>query len=91
MTEIFQPTFLRLWSDNRKSKIQKRPRGLKWAVFLALLVEWLGVAHPQQLAKGSRIGFLFVSIKDQPHIEEFRQRLHDLGYVEGKNITIEYR
>jgi len=45
----------------------------------------------QQAKKIPRIGFLFVGSKDQPHLESFRQGLRDLGYVEGKNITIEYR
>ena len=29
--------------------------------------------------------------KDQPHLDSFHQGLRDLGYVEGKNIAIEYR
>ena len=48
-------------------------------------------AHAQQPAKIPRIGFLFIGTKDQPHLESFRQGLRDLGYIEGKNIVIEYR
>ena len=48
-------------------------------------------AHAQQTAKMPRIGFLFIGSKDQPHLESFRQGLRELGYVEGKNIGIEYR
>lgn len=45
----------------------------------------------QQAAKIPRIGFLFIGSKDQPHLEKFRQGMRDLGYVEGKNILVEYR
>jgi putative tryptophan/tyrosine transport system substrate-binding protein len=45
----------------------------------------------QQPAKAPRIGFLFVGSKDQPHLESFHQGLRELGYVDGKNILIEYR
>ena len=38
-----------------------------------------------------RIGFLRGSRPPESHIEAFRRGLKDLGYVEGKNITIEYR
>jgi putative ABC transport system substrate-binding protein len=51
------------------------------------------VAQAQQPAKVTRIGFL--SGRDPktpgPSIEAFRQGLRDLGYVEGKNILVEYR
>ena len=49
------------------------------------------VAAAQQPAKTPRIGFLFVGSKDQPHLESFHQGLRELGYVDGKNISIEYR
>ena len=41
----------------------------------------------------SRIGYLGVSSPSlEPHyIEAFRQKLRDLGHVDGKNIAIEYR
>src|SRR2546422_752034 len=74
---------------NRKSKIQN----LKWAGFLAivvLLVGYVGMADAQQPRKVPRIGFL--SSSGNPYsVEAFRQGLRDLGYVDGKNIVIEYR
>jgi putative ABC transport system substrate-binding protein len=61
--------------------------------FSALLVA-LGVsAQAQQPAKIPRIGFLsggsFASLSAR--IEALRQGLRELGYVEGKNIVIEWR
>jgi len=61
------------------------------AVFGAL---FFGVGFPaeaQQPAKIPRIAFLFFGSKQQPHLESFRQGLRELGYVEGKNLDIEYR
>ena len=57
------------------------------AQLLALSVS----AQAQQSVRMPRIGFLFIGSKDQPHLEQFRQELRNLGYVEGKNIAIEYR
>ena len=53
---------------------------------------WPLVARAQQAGKIYRIGFLW----DSPDafldaLEAFRQGLRDLGYVEGRNIAIEYR
>jgi putative ABC transport system substrate-binding protein len=49
-------------------------------------------AEAQQPGKAARIGFLFVGSRDQqPHLEAFRRGLRELGYLEGKNITAEYR
>jgi putative ABC transport system substrate-binding protein len=49
------------------------------------------VALAQHPAKIPRLGFLFFGSRDQPHLESFHQGLRDLGYVDGKNISIEYR
>jgi ABC-type uncharacterized transport system substrate-binding protein len=48
-------------------------------------------AEAQQPEKLPQIGFLFSGSKDQPHLASFLQALRELGYVEGKNIHIEYR
>ena len=50
-------------------------------------------AHPQQPARVPRIGYLATaSTSTNPaRPEAFRQGLRELGYVEGKNISIEYR
>ncbi len=71
-------------------------RGLYAAVFLALCSMLLAPCFPaeaQQPTKIPRIGFLsggFPSTNSARH-EAFRQGLRELGYVEGKNIVVEYR
>jgi putative ABC transport system substrate-binding protein len=46
----------------------------------------------QQAAKVPRIGYLALNPAANPHLHEaFRQGLRDLGYVEGRNVVIEYR
>jgi putative tryptophan/tyrosine transport system substrate-binding protein len=51
------------------------------------------LAAAQQAAKIPRIGYLspLSPSSDSIRNEAFRQGLRDLGYVEGQNITIEYR
>jgi putative ABC transport system substrate-binding protein len=49
-------------------------------------------AEAQQAGKVPRIGFLFYgSPGPSPELDAFRQGLRELGYIEGQNITIEYR
>jgi putative ABC transport system substrate-binding protein len=67
-------------------KITSRALG---AVLLALSFP----AEAQQPSKVPKIGFLVVPSRAffANRIELFRQGLRSLGYVEGKNIVIEYR
>jgi ABC-type uncharacterized transport system substrate-binding protein len=65
------------------------------SILVATLVLVLGVAaEAQQPKKIPRIGYLAgrgdPSTPD-PLIDAFRQGLRDLGYIEGKNIVVEYR
>ena len=46
----------------------------------------------QQAAKVARIGHLSPNLAASPHLRDaFLQGLRDLGYVEGRNLVIEYR
>jgi len=56
------------------------------AVLFALCVQ----AQAQQAKKIPQIGLL-AGNRDGPSVGEFQRGLRDLGYVEGKNILIEYR
>jgi putative tryptophan/tyrosine transport system substrate-binding protein len=63
--------------------------------FLAMLPGALlaaPLAAEAQEAKVARIGLLAGNLASNPHLPEaFRQGLRDLGYVEGRNVVIEYR
>ena len=49
-------------------------------------------ARAQQTANIARIGVLSLNRAATPHaVEAFLQGLRDLGYVEGRNVTIEHR
>jgi putative ABC transport system substrate-binding protein len=54
---------------------------------------WPLAARGQQVGKVARIGFLGTSsLSLERHlVDAFRQRLRELGHVEGQNVAIEYR
>ncbi len=67
-----------------------RTIGLISTLVLGLLAAPLH-AEAQQRAKMARIGYLHFRAGPIATDEAFRQALRDLGWVEGKNIAIEYR
>jgi putative tryptophan/tyrosine transport system substrate-binding protein len=75
-------------NGNPKSKIAS----LAIVVF-AMILPWPNPAAAQQ-AKIPRVGYVTAtgSVDNPgPQIEQFRQGLRDLGYIEGKNVLVEYR
>ena len=81
----------RVISESRQKKDMKTK-----ITVLTLCVMLFGLCLPaeaQQPPKFPRIGYLVSAFPSSTpaRIEAFRQGLRELGYVEGKNIVIEYR
>ena len=76
---------------NLKSEIQN----LKWGGVIAAVVAFAmceAVVQAQQPKKLSRIVYLGnTAATSAISIKPFRERLNELGYIEGQSITIEYR
>jgi putative tryptophan/tyrosine transport system substrate-binding protein len=86
------------YSDNRKSKTCPEPcrriQNLKWlglSVFAVVLVVGGDSVEAQQ--ETPRIGFVSNTSPSAvaTRVEAFRKGLRELGYVEGKDIVVEYR
>ncbi len=61
------------------------------ALLFGLTLASVHLAEAQQLGKIPHVGILFIGGRDQPHLQSFKQGLHERGYEEGKNIKLEYK
>src|SRR5262249_3432477 len=68
-------------------------RSIVICLLLTVLLFTISPGSAQQRAKVPRIGFLYAGSPSGQlaRAQAFRQGLRELGYVEGKNIVIEYR
>ena len=92
MNEKASLRVLKSFSDNLKSKIEN----LKLVGIFTIGVAFVmcgAAASAQQPGKIFRIGFLDsgTAAGSAILVEAFRQELNKLGWIEGKNIAIEYR
>jgi putative tryptophan/tyrosine transport system substrate-binding protein len=71
---------------------RSRSKKVIWFSLASLLFALCYPVEAQQEKRIARIGYLGNRISsDRPGMNEFRVGLRDFGYVEGQNITIEYR
>ncbi len=81
----------------RRSVVEVQKKTMKKKILFSavatLLLASVHLAGAQQPTKVPRIGFLGATSPsaNPARIEAFRQGLRELGYVEGKNIVIEWR
>ena len=94
MTNRWWTCGLEYFFDDRKFQI-KNPKWVGLSVLAYMFAVGVATAYAQQPAKLPKIGHVTGSSRTgkdlDPHIQAFRQRLKELGYVEGKNLAIEYR
>ena len=95
MTRILRTAIRSLRSNKQESASGSAGENLKWSVgFVSLVFTFaLSEAVAAQPTKIPRIGFLAATkpAAVAARTAAFRQGLRELGYVEGKNIVVDYR
>jgi putative tryptophan/tyrosine transport system substrate-binding protein len=57
---------------------------------LGAATAWPLAAHAQLQPKMLRVGMVWIGPRTLPYWVAFDQRMHELGYVEGENLTVEF-
>ena len=95
MKKKYWVQWLDSFSDNPKSKSGPADENLKWVGIVAIAVTYAlcgSVALAQQPKKLARVCYLGGTVANLLYnFNPFRERLREIGYVEGQNITIEIR
>jgi hypothetical protein len=60
-------------------------------LLIGFIVVNIYFAEAQQSAKIPLVGVLRGDSPPNPSVEAFQQAMRDLGYLEGRNVVIEYR
>jgi putative ABC transport system substrate-binding protein len=92
MTKAVRTEIRSLRSENPKAAPRTKIGGIFALVFFALSVGGV-VVQAQQPKKHFRIGYLSNTFPsaESPRSDAVGKRLRELGYVEGQNISIDYR
>jgi putative ABC transport system substrate-binding protein len=80
---------------DQKSAVSKalapHPLLVSLSFLIAILLVVNFTVEAQQAKKIPRVGILFIGSRNQPHLEAFKQGLRERGYIEDKDIVLEYR
>ena len=95
LTDPCQSVMLSTWLEGRSMQFSQ----LKRREFIALLgcaaTVWPLAAHGQQAERMRHIGVMVSGAADNPDVQvwlaTFKQGLQQLGWIEGRNLRIEYR
>jgi ABC transporter substrate binding protein len=70
-------------------------RRREFITILGCAAAWPLAARAQQRNRLKRLGVLWGLAENdnvyEPHLSSFKQRLQDLGWIDGRNIRVEYR
>src|SRR5438093_713565 len=79
--------------SSKKQSLKVMVRSIFVCLLPTVLLLTVSLVEAQQPGKVPRIGYLGLNSPsvNSARIEAFRQGLRELGYVEGKNIVIEWR
>src|SRR5207247_10919283 len=79
--------------SSKKSSEKPMTKSILFWLLAAVLLTSVSPAEAQHPKKVPRIGYVGSTASEQTatNTQAFRERLRELGYIEGPNITIEHR
>jgi putative ABC transport system substrate-binding protein len=77
--------------NRQKARGNSKRIKLSGFVFFAVLFALYSAVEAQQVGKVYRVGYISPRNKIGRNEDAFRKRMHELGYVEGKDLIIDWR